>query len=177
MNTALAREKRRLARITSSKTEDDEEAKKAGKGAAKSKKAEDDEPEAEGEDDDEPDAEDDDEPKGKKSRKAKSKKASDEDDEDDGASASAVAAEGSRCAGLVSLAAQADRLGVNFDASAAIRKGMSVASARRSILDAAADADGEETTAIATPKESATKSRSMDRDAKKAAWSKALKRR
>ncbi|RWC28156.1 MAG: hypothetical protein EOS70_27995 [Mesorhizobium sp.] len=164
MNNVMARETRRLARITAS--EDPETPApattkpKAGKDAVAEPGAEDDDEDA----DEQP-----------KPKKTKAKVAVEEDAE---AGASAAAAERRRCAGLAGLSAQADRLGVSFDASEAIAKGVSVDAARTAILDAAADGDAEETTAIASPKNKADKGgKSLDADAKTAAWKKAMKRR
>ncbi|RWQ35841.1 MAG: hypothetical protein EOS20_17360 [Mesorhizobium sp.] len=162
MNNVMARETRRLARVTAS--EDPEvpapaaSKPKAGKDAGA-------EPGAEEAD------EDDEQPKPKKA-KAKVEV------EDAEAGASAAAAERRRCTELAGLSAQADRLGVSFDASEAISKGVSVAAARTAILDAAAEGDAEETTAIAAPKNKADKAgKTMDAEAKTAAWKKAMKRR
>lgn len=108
-----------------------------------------------------------------------------EDEEEDGkkaasASALAVKAETERCSGLFAVAKQAERLGVKFDADAAIKKGMSVAAARAKVMDAAADGDAEETSAIAVPKNKAAGNggtqKTMSAEEKKATWAKAMKR-
>lgn len=116
---------------------------------------------AEGEDD-EVDAEDEDAPKGKKA-KASTRSGS-------------FAAERKRCADLTALASQARRLGVKFDAAKAIAKGTSVAAARARVLRAAADADtGEISTHAAGSAHHRSGSRSLTKEAKAAAWKKAIK--
>lgn len=115
---------------------------------------------AEGEDD-EVEAEDEDAPKGKKAKAS---------------TRSGFAAERKRCADLTALASQARRLGVKFDAAKAIAKGTSVAAARARILDAAADADaGEISTHAARSAHQRGGSRSLTKEAKAAAWKKAIK--
>ncbi|MER8394073.1 hypothetical protein NKH10_19475 [Mesorhizobium sp. M1340] len=164
MNNVMARETRRLARITASEDADTPAA-PAVKPAAKV------EPKGAGAEDDDTDEE----AEAEKPKKAKKAKIAEPDDDAD---KSAAAAERRRCAGLSALSSQADRLGVSFDASAAISKGMSVDAARAAILDAAAEGDADETTAIAAPKNKADKAgKTMDAEAKTAAWKKAMKRR
>lgn len=116
-------------------------------------------------------------------KKAK-KKADTEDDEDDAKVASIVdrriKAENERAAGLTAVAEQASRMGVNFDAAAAIRKGMSVADAREKVMAAAATGDADETSAIAKPKRAdgqGTKVKVHSPEDKKAMWAKGFKRR
>lgn len=93
-----------------------------------------------------------------------------------------VAAERERCAGLHSLAAQADRtFGVSFDAAEAIRTGMSVDKARERIMATAEEAGEAETTAIFTPKRGASAHGSgsqtvLSAEQKRAAWKSAFKR-
>lgn len=85
----------------------------------------------------------------------------------------AVNMETERCAGIYSVAAQADRLGVKFDAAAAIKAKMSVADARAAVLDAAATPN-EEVSGVAAPKNSASRS-SVDAKANVSMWKKAVK--
>lgn len=155
MNTVMARETRRLARITASETND---APVTATGpAASAPKTE----EVEGDPEDEPE-------------KKTKKKVVDIEGEP---GKDAAAAERTRCAELSKLCATADRLGVEFDASAAISKGMSVDAARAAILDAAAEGDAPETSTIAAPKTKAPEGgKSMDKAAVSAAWKKAMKR-
>jgi signal peptide peptidase SppA len=89
-------------------------------------------------------------------------------------------AETERCTGLLAVANQASRLGVKFDAMAAMTAGMSVAEAREKVMTAAADGDAPETSAIATPNRKANaggEHMTMSADAVSAAWGKAIKRR
>lgn len=81
-------------------------------------------------------------------------------------SSTLLADERARCEGLVGLVATANRLGVSFDARAAIRKGMSVSAARAAILNTAAEGDVGEISAIAPPKAEVNNS---------LAWKKALR--
>jgi hypothetical protein len=91
--------------------------------------------------------------------------------------ASAVKAETARCSGLHSLAAQASRLGVRFDASKAIENGMSLETARTRVLNAAAEVDNIETSAVVTPRGgNAAKAGGLTPEAKMSAWKKSLKR-
>ncbi|MBZ9850111.1 hypothetical protein LB565_19185, partial [Mesorhizobium sp. CA14] len=87
-----------------------------------------------------------------------------------------LSAETARCEGLAAIAAQADRLGVTFNVAEAIKTKMSVADARSKVLDAAAAGDGENVSAIATPKAKAETSKALDAAGKSSAWKKALKR-
>jgi signal peptide peptidase SppA len=89
-------------------------------------------------------------------------------------------AETERCAGLLAVANQASRLGVSFDAMAAITKGMSVADAREKVMNAAADGDAPDTSPIAAPKRNAAApdgKKTISAEAKKSAWKKAIKGR
>ncbi len=93
------------------------------------------------------------------------------------AQALAVKAETARCSGLHSLAAQASRLGVKFDAAKAIETGLSLETARTRVLNAAAEVDDIETSAVVTPRGgNAAKAGSITAEAKAAAWKKAMKR-
>lgn len=170
MKTVLAREARRAARISAQTSDEAGKTASVEKTAGKTK-AED------RDDEDEPgadDSDDEDEPKAKKSKRKKA--AIPDDEEDDGADA--ATAERKRCMGLAALQTQADRLGVDFDASAAIAKGMSVEAARKAVLDAAAEADAPDTSAVAAPKNRESKgATSLSADQKQAAWKKAMKRR
>lgn len=56
-----------------------------------------------------------------------------------------VLAERERCAGLIALSEQAARIGVRFDADAAMRSRISLDTARYKVLNAAAKRDTEET--------------------------------
>ncbi|AZO67687.1 S49 family peptidase [Mesorhizobium sp. M6A.T.Cr.TU.016.01.1.1] len=89
----------------------------------------------------------------------------------------ATTAERTRCEGLAAITAQADRLGVTFNVSEAISKGMSVADARSKVLDAAAAGDAAPISAIAVPKAKAETTKVLDEGAKVSAWKKAMKRR
>jgi signal peptide peptidase SppA len=94
--------------------------------------------------------------------------------------AKAVKAETDRCAGLQAVAGQAARLGVQFNAAEAIKKGMSVDAARAKVMSAAADGDADETSGIVLPKSKVAAGNggetTMSAEAKKSAWGKALKR-
>ncbi|RFB87919.1 hypothetical protein B5K08_21820 [Rhizobium leguminosarum bv. trifolii] len=59
-----------------------------------------------------------------------------------------VLAERKRCAGLMALSEQATRIGVNFDADAAIRSRISLQAARNKVMSAAAIAGAEETSSV-----------------------------
>ncbi|WP_172373377.1 S49 family peptidase [Mesorhizobium sp. NZP2234] len=89
----------------------------------------------------------------------------------------ATKAERTRCEGLASITAQADRLGVTFNVTEAITKGMSVADARSKVLDAAAAGDAAPVSTIAQPKAIAEASKVLDAGQKVSAWAKAMKRR
>lgn len=84
----------------------------------------------------------------------------------------AVKAETARCNGIFAVRAQADRLGVKFDAEKAIASKMSVDAARKAVLDAAAE-PGEEISGIAAPKNKAGASASGE--TVRNIWSKAIK--
>ena len=90
-----------------------------------------------------------------------------------------VAAERTRCVGLMAVAEQASRLGVTFDAEAAIRSRMSVRRARSIVMDAAAAGDAPETSGIAGPRASATggaaEGTGPTAEQKKGMWAKAMK--
>lgn len=89
----------------------------------------------------------------------------------------ATTAERARCEGLAAITAQADRLGVTFNVSEAITKGMSVADARSKVLDAAAAGDAAPVSTVAVPKAKAETTKVLDAGAKGSAWKKALMRR
>jgi ClpP class serine protease len=97
------------------------------------------------------------------------------------ASTSAVKAESDRCAGLVALAEQASRLGVSFNSQDAIKKGLSVDAARKTVMDAAAEVEEGEVSALAAPKHRADKGagnkKVMSAEDKRSAWAKGFKRR
>lgn len=86
-----------------------------------------------------------------------------------------VLAERERCAGLMALSEQAARIGVSFDADAAILGRISLQAARNKVMAAAADGDAPETTSFhigssAGRNEQAGAAKAMD---KTAMWRKA----
>ncbi|NEI57466.1 hypothetical protein GR200_20720 [Rhizobium leguminosarum] len=62
-----------------------------------------------------------------------------------------ILAERKRCAGLMALSAQAARIGVSFDADAAIRSRISLQAARNKVMAIAADGDAPETSPLFMP--------------------------
>jgi hypothetical protein len=95
------------------------------------------------------------------------------------AGSATVHAERVRCVGLLAVAEQAARLGVIFDAEAAVRSRLSVKKARSMVMDAAADCDDVEISGVAVPQantgmpgEQGTLSAQQKRDA----WARGLKR-
>ncbi|MCB5201713.1 S49 family peptidase [Neorhizobium sp. T786] len=126
------------------------------------------------------------EEEGKGDEEDEGKKAkADEEEGDAGKNAAAfsnaaVKAETERCSGLFAVAKQAARLGVTFNAEAAINSRMSVADARAKVMDAAASGDAPETSAIAAPKVKGAGQgghKSMSAEDKAAAWKKAHARK
>lgn len=92
----------------------------------------------------------------------------------------AVSMETERCASLHALAKQADRLGITFDAHAAIKSKMSLSDARAKVLATAAPetGGGDEVSPVAAPKHRSDKTGANVTAADKSAiWAKHMKRR
>jgi hypothetical protein len=90
-----------------------------------------------------------------------------------------IKAEQQRCSNLFAVAEQAARLGVRFDAKEAIDSGITVKKARALVMDAAANGDAPETSAIAVPIRNAAGpggGSSLSTEQKRATWAKAMKR-
>lgn len=92
----------------------------------------------------------------------------------------ALQAERERCAGLASVAHQAAALGVEFDLNRAISGNVTVAAARETILDGAANRDAARAATpgyVAAPASGGGGKSGMTTEAKSSAWKGALKRR
>jgi len=88
----------------------------------------------------------------------------------------ASASERKRCADLTAISAQASRMGVAFNVADAIGKGTSASAAREAVMNAASEKDAAAaTTAHATSRPGGGSE--ITAEARKSAWSKAMKRR
>lgn len=89
-------------------------------------------------------------------------------------------AERARCVGLSGVAAQAGKLGVEFDLNAAISGGVTIEAARETILNAAANKDAAQAATpgfVPAPSTGGKGSSTLSAEQKSTAWGAALKRR